>query len=380
MNELEKVTVRLLRKQPFYASIIMQLRREITTAVPTMAVGLNRDLSFSLFVNEQFLASLKPEEQEAVLIHECLHLINLHLLQEWQHKVLANLAMDMAINQYIPGLPAGCIDVNDYNKTYPKRPLDKEETAVYYYNKLLELQKDWDSVIKQLNGGKGITEIDDHNLFTEDNTGIAKEQAKQLIESVVNEAKRTNEWGRLPAGVQRACEDALKAQVDWRKELRRFVGQSIIISDEPSRKRYNRRYGFDQPGKKVVRGANVLVVIDTSGSITDDLLSKFMAEINAICQFASVHVMDCDADIHSYEQWKRNKKFVMKGGGGTSFKPPFEAINNGRWNNVRVKRPNCLIYLTDGYGDWPVAVKWPVSWVICTDVKAPFGKTIHIEA
>ena len=66
MNELERVTIRLLRKQPFYASIIMQLRREITQSIPTMAVGLNKDLSFSLFVNEQFLASLKPDEQEAV--------------------------------------------------------------------------------------------------------------------------------------------------------------------------------------------------------------------------------------------------------------------------------------------------------------------------
>lgn len=382
MNVLEQTTVRLLRNAPFYASIILNLKRVITKQIPTLAVGLNqKDMTFSLLVNEDFLSSLKEKEREAVLIHECLHIIHMHLLQPWQHKQIANIAMDMCINQYINGLPKDCVDINDYNNTFPKRQLKKEETALYYYNELMKLQQDMDSVISQLNYGKGIKEIDDHNLFTEDSTGISKEQAKQLIEQVVKEAKQNNQWGSLPAGVQRACEKALEPQVDWRQELRRFVGESIVINREPSRKKYNRRYGFDQPGAKVVRGAEVLVVIDTSGSIGDDLLGKFLAEINGISQYASVKYMDCDADIHSYEKWSKHKKYSMKGGGGTSFVPPFLAISEKKWNGAKVTRPNCVIYLTDGYGDFPspMLAKMPTTWVICTDVKSPVGKTIHIK-
>ena len=74
---------------------------------------------------------------------------------EWNKQAdeLANIAMDMEINQYIDGhwLPEGGIDINDYDDLN----LDRKAGSRYYYDQLKQCQED-----KKQNGSCGDENMD----------------------------------------------------------------------------------------------------------------------------------------------------------------------------------------------------------------------------
>lgn len=122
-----------------------------------------------------------------------------------------------------------------------------------------------------------------------------------------------------------------------------------------------------------------VVVSDDSGSISDKVLSAMSAEINGIRASVrpqqTMHI-SCDAAINHEQMFEPDDDFVMvsKGGGGTDFHPPFERIEE-----LGLK-PDCLVYLTDGYGPFPdQEPQYPVLWCMTTDVVPPWGDYVRIE-
>ena len=122
----------------------------------------------------------------------------------------------------------------------------------------------------------------------------------------------------------------------------------------------------------------IVVAIDTSGSIDQPTLNAFGAEIKAIVGNArpkKTTVIYCDAAVNHVDTFEPNDElhFDMHGGGGTNFCPPFEYVaENGL-------KPVCFVYLTDGYGPFPSAPEFPTLWCCTTEVVAPFGETVPIE-
>jgi predicted metal-dependent peptidase len=123
------------------------------------------------------------------------------------------------------------------------------------------------------------------------------------------------------------------------------------------------------------------VVVDTSGSIDNDLLNSFFSEINGIHKTlrpTKLRVMYCDAKVHEpVDEFGPDDDIVPapKGYGGTAFGPAFQWIND---NNVT---PQCLVYLTDLYGDFPPAAPhYPVLWACWSkETEAPFGEVINVD-
>ncbi len=129
----------LLQHKHFYGHLLQQFRRHSVSSkgcfdgagkiVRTMAVMVSNELQPHLFINTDFYCSgdydknnpsahswgLTQEEKIACLEHEILHILNKHLLRvESRNHYIWNLANDLAINQYIKGLPSGlmCPDCN----------------------------------------------------------------------------------------------------------------------------------------------------------------------------------------------------------------------------------------------------------------------------
>jgi len=92
-------------------------------------------------INEKFWTDLSEEHRLGLLKHELLHIAFHHLttFTMFCDKELANIAMDMEINQYIDGhwLPEGGIDINDYDHLN----LDRKAGTIYYYDELLKAQQ-----------------------------------------------------------------------------------------------------------------------------------------------------------------------------------------------------------------------------------------------
>jgi len=120
--------------------------------------------------------------------------------------------------------------------------------------------------------------------------------------------------------------------------------------------------------------------MDTSGSISLEMLRLFISEINAIARSyqSDITLIQCDAEIQKIERVRRLKPHThaIIGRGGTDFRPVFEVVNRERLS------PNVLIYLTDLYGTFPSREPgYPVLWVRTPDSfvdQVPFGEIIHM--
>ena len=122
----------------------------------------------------------------------------------------------------------------------------------------------------------------------------------------------------------------------------------------------------------------IVIAVDTSGSIGRHELEQFAGEISAISEEAqpeAIHVVYCDAAVQSTQQFGPSEpvRLEPRGGGGTDFCPPFKWVAE---NNVA---PICFIYLTDLCCHlYPEAPEYPVLWVTDSRRTAPFGETLRI--
>ena len=176
-------------------------------------------------------------------------------------------------------------------------------------------------------------------------------------------------------------EQARHAPVDWREALRRFFSQTV-----PQDYRWtppNRRFvwaGLYLPGLHREGIGEIAIGVDCSGSISNKLLSKFSAEVNAIAAESRpelVRVLYCDAAIQRVDEFTAGEKIELNpvGGGGTDFRPVFTYLEE------RQIEPRCLIFLTDLAGSFPDETPpYPVIWAATSDRTAPFGETVAIDS
>jgi predicted metal-dependent peptidase len=185
--------------------------------------------------------------------------------------------------------------------------------------------------------------------------------------------------GHDPLGVDRPLSESRQSQQDWRAILRDFVA-----SVAPSDYRWtppNRRHiasGLYLPSVERRGLGEIVIAVDTSGSIAKLELEQFAGEISAIAEEAqpeTIHVVYCDAAVQSTQEFIASEPVNLepRGGGGTDFRPVFE------WVDESGIEPVCLIYLTDLCCDsFPETPEYPVLWVTDSRRTAPFGETVRI--
>ena len=186
--------------------------------------------------------------------------------------------------------------------------------------------------------------------------------------------------GREPGGIERPLEQARQSEHDWRAILRDF-----IAATNPSDYRWappNRRFvssGLYLPSVERSGVGDIVIVVDTSGSIGTEELEQFAGEINAITNEAqpeSIRVVYCDAAVQAVEEFGPSEQIKLspKGGGVTDFVPSF------KWVEENGIEPKCLIYLTDLCCNSPEPPDYPVLWVTDSHKAVPFGETLRIRA
>ena len=129
-----------------------------------------------------------------------------------------------------------------------------------------------------------------------------------------------------------------------------------------TRRKLNKRYA-ENPALKIKQRKNILVAIDTSGSVNKDSILEFFNEIHHIHKSGvNVWVADCDASVSNVYEYKGKTPEFITGRGGTDFDPAIE------YYNEHSHKFNTLIYLTDGECSAPtVKPKTPMLWVLCSD-------------
>jgi len=381
--------IQLLTRQPFFGQLLCSLRQVPTWDMPTMGVdGIN------LFYNPSFVNVLAKPERRGVLCHEVMHLAYRHIQRKRQRKdKLWNCACDYAVNAIIK---------DELEMQLPEwvlyRPDFKDMASEEIYRKLQEEKQKKGKKGKK--GGKdgkggqagcpfcdqddadGDGDMDsfDRHIWNPD----LDEDA--LTDKIVRAAEQAKRRGRLPAGIERVINKLREHKVDWKQFIRGRALDTFQKVDYHGEIR-SLLTGSVMGGRTWIPGlakeeASILVLaIDTSGSISPEILNAFAPEIKEVVSMADrTIIISSDAAVHEVvEVGKFDEIFdavKFKGGGGTDFIPVFKKIEQ-----LEIC-PNMLIYFTDGYGSFPAQPPdYPVLWAFTKDhAPAPWGESVTIEA
>ena len=392
-DSLAKISKNLILAEPFYGFLLIMLNKIWNKrVVPTAGVSKN-GINYQLAINPDFWETLSDDHKFGLLKHELLHIAFFHLTDyhNYPDRKLANIAMDMEINQYIDNkfLPDGGILIEDY----PDLNLDTKAGTRYYYDKLSKAKQDkedkgtsgdenFDKVCDQIDGdGDGLP---DHSTWDEfENLSEAEQKLinKQVDTLLKQAAEMTQKKkGNIPGELSDyliEIDKVEKAKFDWKGYIRRFTGISTKVFTKKIRRKENRRY-TDNPGLKIKMRQHMLLAIDTSGSVSDSELKEFMNEIHHIHKAGvDITIIQCDTVIQSIKEY--NGKFgglAISGRGGTEFDPVLE------YYNENLRKYTSLVYFTDGECYTSVKPKAPVLWVLSEQSsmnEALPGKVIKLE-
>ena len=370
-ESLSKVSKELLLKEPYYGFFLLQLNKIWDNKrVPTAGVS-KQGINYQLAINEDFWESLSQEHRTGLLKHELLHIAFGHLSMyfKFSDRRLANVAMDMEINQYIDEswLPEGGININNYSDLN----LDIKAGCRYYYDKLRDLKDK-----KEKNGTCGNSQMDklledaengniDTHATWEEFSDLTEAEEKLLdkqIQRVLKEAQEqtVKKRGNIPGEIQGLIkiDEVIPPKFDWRNYVRRFTGVSTKIFTKKIRRKENRRFS-DNPGLKIKMRQHILLAIDTSGSVSDEELQEFMNEMHHIYKCGvDITIVQCDVNIKSIEKYNGKFELNVVGRGGTAFDPVLNYFNEN------IKKFTSLIYFTDGECGAYVKPKGNVLWVL----------------
>ena len=407
---LDPHLIGLLQDSPFFAELSRHIQKCPTRSLPTAAVAYDPKLDeIVLYWNDEFFRSLSDWEIRGVLTHEFYHLIFSHLSarRKKPHK-LWNVATDLAINSIIiesaksgsskrlngerplpefalvPGVfpkhPEGR-DYTDEEKTSMKlaaiiQKLPVMQASEWYFNKINEENEQ-----DKANGGGGLEgelgSMDDHDgwdALPDEVREYVEGKIKSMVEKAVKHAdSKANGWGNIPMSIADEIRRSVSNIINWRNVLRQFVGSLVRGGRSTSIKRINKRYPYIHPGTKRSYEAKLLIAIDQSGSVSNEMLAEFFAELGSLTKKVTIDVLpfDCDANVKDVYTWRKGAKVPAKRirAGGTDFSAPTRVANDpknrGRWDG--------MLIMTDGEAPAPETSRMKRGWVIGKGRKLLFG-------
>jgi predicted metal-dependent peptidase len=444
MKRLLMSRLRILVNNGFYGLLLMHMIFSLDEKCTTAATDGKR-----IFFGPTFLDDLSDSELDFIMMHEILHVVLQHCFRgEAYDQERFNIACDIVVNSNIMESNNSdplSITLKKYGESIHKAPDGSEGweyTAEEVYQMLSSAPSKGKSNHKSgssegmsgltvdgdgsgdgddsgdsegLSGGgkpgkgecKGSAlgrakqeqcEKNDQPGVWDDHTRWGMEEEDDTLRDVW--VKRTldaaevisirdpsNQRGLLPMFAERLIGELKKPQTDWRTILNDFIQEEIVdYSFTPPDRRFDESPFFlpDFNDKdNVVK--DILFMIDTSGSMSDDMITAAYSEVKgAIDQFGGKlkgWLGFFDAAIIEPKPFENEDEFKIirpKGGGGTDFQIIFEYVQKHMNDNL----PASIIIMTDGFAPFPkehLAMGIPVLWLLNNDqVDPPWGKIARI--
>lgn len=359
-TKIMRARISMIMKQPFFGQLALRLKLVEDDKINPPTAATN---GMQLIYHPQWVLDNDHDTVVSMVAHEVGHCIFQHIGRRSAREPRRwNQAGDYVINAVLKDSGFVVPDTWLYDPIYAGLSADQVYQA-----------------LPPSPGGSG-DPFDD--ILNELADGVDPETNAQDWEiAAVQAATAAEAQGKLPGSLKRFVNEITQGKVDWRAVLRRFMTDSA--RDDYSYARLNRRFaslGIYLPGLYSEAMGEICAVIDTSGSISDEILSEFgaeIADIRSATRPTMTRLIYCDADVNHVDEFDQSDDFKVTphGGGGTDFRPPF------RWLQERDFEPRVLVYLTDGYGPFPAEPpNYPVLWLMTTDVIPPWGEVVRIEA
>lgn len=341
------------------------------------------------------------EEQVAVCIHECLHVVFRHVQRGFKiyqkegsayRADLWNVACDAVINDSIARLPWARLPKHrvdlekllgaDLLKAKPAHLWTSEQIYDELKTRRCGLPVPSFGLANDLKGsqvasGPG-TASGSNPQGRYPDTHQTEMETKIWRERIVRA-----QAGSHPGGVLRKlASDVPQSHVRWELVLREFLQAQCLPTTESTWNRPSRRTlsqgqsaRFIEAGEERKKGlTRIGFVVDTSGSISDEVIRIFVGEINGIMRVTAAEtiVVDCDAAVQMVRVFRQPLlDYSPRGGGGTDFRPGLAELER---QGVTVG-----VYLTDLCGVFPDRKpRFPLLWAVTQDLNVPFGRRILI--
>lgn len=349
----------------------------------------------NLILNPETFFKMPLGERVFVVAHEILHCILNHcVLAEPMRrtkqvkyadgKVLdydarqMNMAMDYVINDIL---------ITDKVGTFPTIGLHDPKIATQADSFMDTYRKIYDPAQDPNKGGGGGFDVimAPGSGQGQDPGQAAQQRSKTEWDTAVAAALASAKaQGKLPASLERLLSEVVSPTVAWQDHIRAFFARKVGAGSYDWRKgdRQLLNRGIYHPRRSGNGCGEVVVAIDTSGSIGQRELNAFFGELVGILDDVrptKVYVMWCDAKVHKVDEVEESADInTLKphGGGGTSFIPVFEEIDK-----LDIY-PEALVYLTDGMGSFPQkAPNYPVLWgdIYNRAAQYPFGEVVDVK-
>lgn len=366
------------------AGVLMIGSKRVDEKIPTACTN-GRDETYG----RAFVDGLTDPEFRFVMLHECYHKMYKHLIT-WKNlhdidHTRANRACDYVINLKL-------VD-QDNGRGWIKMPkgglLDEKYRGMNVKQVFDMLSPSDQEGGEGGSGGSGSGGgFDDHDW--EGAQDLSPEEAEELGKQI-DEALRQGSTlaGKMGSGGLRDMGELLQPKKDWRELLREFVTTTCSGKDYSTWRRPNRRFvGMDMIMPSSVSEAmnEIVIAIDTSGSIGAQELSNFLGEVAGIAEQVKpnkARILYWDTSVCRNEVYLQSEVADMAkstkpaGGGGTDVNCVIDYMNQ------KEIKPECVVVLTDGYlgGSWG---KWsvPVLWCIVDNknAKPTCGVAVHIQS
>lgn len=393
--------------------------------VQTAAAVYNpRTEEVEICYNPRWMASIAdphtgsgPEPKGASINeHEQFHLMLQHVTARRRDPhSLWNIATDLAINSLIargdtpsrlpwqvllPGLThKGPVDKNLPKEVVEAREklskiiadLPQEKASEWYFNRIKsESEKEGYEWGKQGMKVPGVPNPEDGSegewiLWPSDQHGgwdDIPEELRDIVESKIKNALRSaarkadsspSGWGNMPSELREEIRAYAFGSVDWKAVLNNFCGNLRTGQRSRSIKKVDRRFPYIHAGLRRSRNPALLVLIDQSGSVSDDVQSRFFGALDGLSKKMTFDVVPFDHSVakDARFEWKRGQRPRIERvrSGGTCFDAAIayanDPENRGKWEGV--------IMLTDGECSQPRASRVRLCYVIAPNHKLLFN-------
>ena len=356
-DSVKTIISAVLAEEPFFGLLLKRTWILASDKIPTaMTDGIR------IYVNPEFFSKLAPEEKKAILLHELMHIVQLHPTRSKKYidrgvpQLLVNVIADAKANQYIkkyvsklkaitPVMPETVEDIFGVRDAEKKSLEEIMDEILKRSDKCCS--RSWGSdctripIDVQPNNSEGgekpledgeskpLNEGDEEDKGKKSPEEIERQIQKKLIES----AMAAKQIGKLPAELERLVEEIAKPKVHWKRLIRSALSKGLGKSVKRTWSRPSRKMPDSYPGKETLRLGKIVVLVDTSGSIEERELKQFVGEIYAIAkEVAEVIVIPWDAKAYEPIVMKSHRdiekvKVGLKGGGGTIIRPALELVD-----------------------------------------------------
>ena len=387
--KLSNYLVKMLLKEPFFATVLRDMCKTRTEGISTAGVTV-RNGELNLFWNPLFFAGLPSSHVTGVLKHECWHLVFKHCTSRRQDQhFLWNIATDLAINSLLPSrempdcglLPGRALDLSHIQDPVSLEKWTKvseliasfpKNKASEWYMEMIKQDKEVSKIIQE-GDGQGVGSLDDHDGWgdmSDEDRQVAEGKLRKILKDAVRKSDRTGQWGSITGSQREMLRKLVNNSVDWKKVLHSFCGRSQRAERYSTHRRINRKYPYIHPGSKRRRNATVAIYMDQSGSVSDSDVELFFGALNMLGKITNfiLYPFDWEVDDKNVVKWKRGQTSppVRTSCGGTSFHAVEAHVKK------HISEFDGHIILTDGGASDPGRSKQRRCWVLLPGCDLPF--------